>query len=108
MARSRVLMFGALAVGGMAVLGGPGPQAQAAAVCTATFVPSSGSWTDAANWTPSGVPDSTDYACVPAGTSAAVGAATSAIRGVRIAGTVSVATGRTLTVDDDPNTSPSE
>ena len=41
--------------------------AQAAPMCTTSFIPASGSWATASNWTSGIVPSSSDVACVPSG-----------------------------------------
>ena len=66
---SKVLARGGFARAGLALLAvsavwAPGAAAEA---CTRTWTAGSGTWTDAADWSPAGVPDATDDVCLPAG-----------------------------------------
>ena len=89
----------------VALSGGAKGPAEAA-TCNKTFVPASGSWNTAANWTPSGVPTSAQYACVPSGQTANV-ATTTTVRGAQIDGTVTVAAGQVLRLNDTAGSSAS-
>lgn len=73
--------------------------ATAAPTCTTSFVPASGNWSTAANWSTGVVPSTYDVACVPAG--ATVTVTTTAQAGVLWAPSATlVVSGYSLTLSD--------
>ena len=99
------IVLAALVVGAVAWLAA-GARSDAAASCTKSFVPASGSWTAAGSWSPSGVPTASDYVCIDGGKTANL-AVSRTVLGARIEGTVNVTAG-VLSLADSAGTSPSE
>lgn len=88
------------------------PVAQAAAVCTHTWVgPAVGQWETPGSWSPANVPDAGDVACIPAGKTAFIDANTlgadATVDAVLGAGAIEVRKGGKLYVEGNPATEPS-
>ena len=68
-----------------------GVGADAAPTCTRNFTgPAGGAWETAANWSPVGVPTTSDYACSAAGKSITLNSGLQSVDGVQLLGSLTV------------------